>query len=101
MRVDPKYQNMGMPDPQVLYLDHESLEIIREEYEKYFDSEDLVSALTALLELANALSKEGHDEVALELIEIAVTGEEPLRKRAEKMNSPNQSDENNFPKSKE
>ena len=81
LRIDPMYQNMGMPDPEVLYLSHEALKEIKQEYEKYFDSEELPETLISLLQLANALGDEGHNEVALELIEIAVSGEEALKKK--------------------
>lgn len=82
MRIDPKYQNMGMPDPQVLYLSDESLSIIQKGFEQYFDSDELPVAIISLLQLANALDKEGHNEVAIELIRIVVSGKEAMQKKS-------------------
>ena len=86
LRIDPKYKNMGMPDPEVLYLDDAALRTIQEEFEKYFDSDELPTALISLLQLANALGDEGHKEVAIELIRIAVLGKEALKKKAAEKN---------------
>jgi len=82
LRMDPKYKNMGMPDPEVLYLNDGALRTIQEEFEKYFDSDELTTAIVSLLELANALDGEGHNEVAIDLIRIVVTGNEALKKRS-------------------
>jgi len=72
---------MGMPDPEVLYLNDAALRTIQEEFEKYFNSDELPTAIISLLELANALDREGHNEVAIDLIRIVVTGKEALEKR--------------------
>lgn len=72
---------MGMPDPEVLYLNDAALRTIQEEFEKYFNSDELPTAIISLLELANALDREGHNEVAIDLIRIVVTGKEVLEKR--------------------
>ncbi len=80
LRIDPKYQNMGMPEIEVLYLRDEDLRIIQDEFETYFESEELVTAILSLLQLANALGDEGHEEVAVELIRIVTSGQKALEK---------------------
>ena len=82
VEFDPMYENMGMPDPKVLYLSDELMTIIQKEFEKYFDSDELPTAIISLLGLANALDGEGHKEVAIGLIRIVVTGKEALKKRS-------------------
>jgi hypothetical protein len=81
LRIAPKFRNMRMPDPQVLYLNHAALQTVKEEFEKYFDSDELPIAIISLLQLANALGDEGHKDVAIDLIRIVVTGKEALKKR--------------------
>jgi hypothetical protein len=82
---DPMYQNMGMPDPKVLYLSDEAKKKIKIEFEQYFDSNELPEIIVALLELVNAFEKEGHNEIAISIIEIIVTANESLQK----LNKPN------------
>jgi hypothetical protein len=77
---DPMYQNMGMPDPKVLYLSDEAREKIQFEFEQYFESKDLLGAISALLQLSNAFDEEGHKEIAISLIEIVVTATEAIKK---------------------
>ena len=86
LKIDPKYRNMSMPDPQVLYLNDAALQTVKEEFEKYFDSDELPVAIISLLELANALGDNGHKDVAIDLIRIVVTGKEALKKRNELKN---------------
>lgn len=89
VEFDPMYENMGMPDPKVLYLSDESLDIIQKEFEKYFNSEELKLAIVSLLELACAFDKEGHNEIGISIIRIVVTANEFLEKRNKQNNEIN------------
>ena len=81
---DPMYENMGMPDPKVLFLSDDAKQIIKQEFEKYFDSKELKEAIMALLQLANAFDKEGHNEIGISIIRIVVTANEALEKNKKK-----------------
>jgi dihydrofolate reductase len=84
---DPMYENMGMPDPKVLYLSDEAKTTIKQEFEKYFASNDLMSAVASLLELACAFDKEGHNEIAISVLEIVVTANKALEKLKKNKNA--------------
>lgn len=81
VEFDPMYENMGIPEMRVLYLSDVSIHKIQQEFEKYFESDELVEVITALLQLAAAFDKEGHNSIAISILEIVVTANEALERR--------------------
>ncbi len=77
---DPMYENLGMPDPKVLYLSDDARAEINKEFEKYFDPAEITSAIIALLDLSNVFAKEEHKEIGITILEIVVTAREALEK---------------------
>ena len=81
VEFDPKYENMGFPEIKALYLIDESKHKIQQEFEKYFESDELIDLITTLLQLAAAFDREGHKGISLSILEIVVTANESLEKR--------------------
>ncbi|MBN2157121.1 MAG: hypothetical protein JW776_13840 [Candidatus Lokiarchaeota archaeon] len=89
VEFDPMYENMGLPEMKVLYLSDESRRMVQTEFEKYFNGDEIIGAIAALLELANALDGEGHTQIAVTLVEIVVSATEPLKERKKSKKSEN------------
>jgi hypothetical protein len=79
VEFDPMYANMGMPDTKVLYLSDESREIVRNEFQKYFNEKEVLNAIVNLIQLANVFDEQEHTEIAVTILEIVVTANEHLQ----------------------
>lgn len=78
---DPMDQNMGFPEIKQYYLSGDNTKIIQDEFEKYFESEDLQDAIMAILKLILVFESKGHSRVVKTLAEIVTTAEKTLEKR--------------------
>jgi hypothetical protein len=74
-------QNMGFSEFKQYYISDENRKIIQEEFEKYFDSDELQNAIMALLRLILVFQSKGHERVVTFLAETVTSAEETAKKR--------------------